>query len=434
MTDPTTRPSTRGARLVGPPALWVVLAVALVLATAWSWMLPTTTGARELRPSTVEYAFDYDAVLPPNPVYEGASLTFGEAVFLSVVPAVDVEVAFTTMGDAIAVTAGELTTRVVVSSSAGWVRTLSTTAPTPIQGPRALARAHVDFAAALALADQIGRTTGTKGSLQVSVVAEATVDGHPASGTSTVDGTSAADLTFALTSSTASPTMPATLATDQQGRAAVLPGIVPGTGGASTETGGASTRTGSASTATGGASTETGGASTGTGGASRRTGEPDATDKVSGVGVRRVTQMVSTDSSRPARVDLGLFTIDVAALRKLLTPLALLCTAMAVLSLFIATNARRRGEAAWIAARYGSRLVGADRIPEARAANAVELSSFGALRSIGAELEQMILVDDSGPGTAYYITDGATTYRYRTRSTTTHIETDADHAEDPARS
>lgn len=386
-----------GVRLFGQPLLWVILAVLMVGASAFAWMTPATADAPVVRPYTVSYAFDYATPLPANAVYDAPALGFGDTVFLSVVDAIEVTVGFEPVRDDAVIDAGELVVEVVATSSAGWRRVLSTSTPVPLVDRQAEGAVTVDFAQALALATEIRDTTGTVGDLQVAVVAAVLVDGHlPGGGNRTVlDARTDASLAFLVTANTASPITPPS---DDKGSRGALTGLAAGTAGASTETGEASQETGRAS---------------------RDTGGPAVAPAVSDTaGVRQVTQMVPTDVARPNTVTMAFVTLDVSVLRSITTSLAVLFTLAAAASLILLTRAQQRGEVAYIAARYGARLVPMVQMPDVRDRTAVELSSFGALRSVSVELEQLIMFSRDGEQVDYYVADGATTYRYRTTTTT----------------
>jgi hypothetical protein len=127
-----------------------------------------------------------------------------------------------------------------------------------------------------------------------------------------------------------------------------------------------------------------------------------------------VSRRVAVEVTRPAQLNLGFVGVDVAVARWLATGLAMIAGALAVVGLMAYSTARRRGEAAWIAARHRSRLVPVRRLPDGRDRDAIDVGSFDALRAMSATTDQLIMVEANNHGVNYYVLDGPVTYRYHT--------------------
>jgi len=374
--------STRPQTLIpGRPFIWLTLAAIFGIAAALAWTAPVQASVSQMRPSVVEYSFTYDAELPANPVYEGSSLHYGDIVFLSVVHTIQVGVTWSVPAPGVEITSGKIGLSVLLTSGAGWQRTLQTAAPVSFNESSVSATVDVDFAAALALATDINGVVGVNGPLTVTVAAETEVDGHLASSQgqpTRLTEYTRSDMTFDLTPNQAALTSPASATTSRP---------TPLTTAATGEIAEASNATGQSSTRPGGAQ------------------QP---------GVQQVIQMVATDVSVPNQLSLWAIDADVLFVRYAATGLAALAAALGLSGTIIGARARQRGEPAYIAARYGARLIPLRSMPDARGNTPFELTNFDALIALSNQLGLPVMVDDEGSRVDYYVADSLSMFRYRT--------------------
>jgi hypothetical protein len=375
-----TSPTEAGGRssIPGRPLLWLLPAVALATVAAVAWAMPTEANVNELRPVTTEFSFDYGAPLPDNVVYDAPTLQFGDVVFMSVVGAVDVEVGWRVPAPDALVSSGTLTVSVVLESGAGWQRTLAAPPPRRFSDRGAAMSVDVDFAAARDLATQIDDVVGATGPMVVRVIARADVVGavaRPGQMPVPLERVTTAELVFDLTSGTATMRDPGTAGT------AVKPTAPSSDGVTVAET----------SSATG--------------------------PRPTSAGVQSVVQMTPTAVTVPNQMSFAVADVDVRIVRYGATALASLCAFMGVSGLVISRRAKRRGEAAYIAARYGSRLVPLRSMPDVRSSAPFELTSFDALLAVATQLGLPVMVDESGPSTSYYVADALSTFVYTASGT-----------------
>jgi len=380
-----------GPRVIGPPAVWVVVTVIAVVVAFVVWMAPTTTTDTELRPYVVGLTFDYQTELPPNPVYGDGPLRTGDTVFAAVLDIIEMRVASDIVSADVLAGSSLLELSVEVSSSAGWKRELAASAPPASAGSTSADSIVVDFAQARAVADEVASVTGTRGSVTVLVRAAFTasdvafstgespdmVSGGQPDGASRAVETGGGPMIvvyrFALDESAATPSAPERIDTQL-------------------------VEDGSELAPSGGSAAVT------------EDGErPDGS-----LSRTLVSRRVAVEVTRPAQLNLGFVEVDVAVARWLATGLAIIAGALAVVGLVAYSTARRLGEAAWIAARHRSRLVPVRHLPDGRDRDAIDVGSFDALRAMSATADQLIMVEANNHGVNYYVLDGPVTYRYHT--------------------
>ncbi len=375
-----------GARPIGTPLLWSVLALVGLAATVVLWLQPSTTTSEITRPLRATYVFDHDVELPDNPVYEGRTLRLGDPVFLAVVDSLEVTVDYLlgSPSEVIEVQEGSAAAIVEVVSSAGWQRTLARSGPVDLVDRRASLSVPVDLAAAQVLADEIDAATGVSGSLTVRVRAEASADGRltrPDLGQVPVQERSSAEVAFALGRGTAELLTPPRSEADPV--VGAIPGIVPGTA-----------------------------AALGGDAAPGSDAAPAVSDPTH-PGRREVVSMVSAETSAPASLTLLGRDVELTWLRSAASVLTLLAAALAVYGVW---SHRRGGGGAVeaIAAAHHADLVPAARLPAVPADRVIDLARFDDLLRIGRELQLPVVVRPQGDIVTYAVTDGLTRYRFET--------------------
>lgn len=379
-----------GLRAIGPPALWLVVTAIAVSLAVVVWMAPTTTTDTEFRPYVVGLTFDYQTELPPNPVYDQGIVRTGDTVFSAVLDAIDMRVESDIVSTDVLAGTSQLELSVEVSSTAGWKRELMANAAPSSAGPVAADSIVVDFAQARLVADEVAAVTGSRGEVTVLVRAAFTASDVAFSSPESPDvmtggqpdGASRAIETgggpiivvyrFALDESAATPSVPEPVDTQL-----VDDGSEPSSELDASMTNGDERPDGSLSRSV-------------------------------------VSRRVAVEVTRPAQLNLGFIEVDVSVARWVASALVLIAGCLAVVGLVTFSTARRRGEAAWIAARHRSRLVPVRRLPDGRDIDAVEVSSFDALRAMSATVGQLIMVEVNNHGVNYYVLDGPVTYRYHT--------------------
>jgi signal peptidase I len=377
-----------GQRVVGPPALWLVVTAIAVSLAVVVWMAPATTTETEFRPYVVGLTFDYQTEVPPNPVYGDGIVRTGDTVFSAVLDAVDMRVESDIVSVDVLAGTSQLALSVEVSSTAGWKRELAVNAAPASAGPTSSDSITIDFAQARLVADEVASVTGSRGEVTVLVRAAFTasdvdfadtdspdmVTGEQPDGISraaeTVGGPMIVVYRFALDESAATPSAPEPIDTQLVDEDFTpSPGL-------------------NAATANG-------------------DDRPDGSLSRS-----VVSRRVAVDVTRPAQVNLGFIEVDVSVARWVATALAMIAGCLAVVGLVTYSTARRRGEASWIAVRHRSQLVSVRSLPEGRDGGAIEVGSFDALRAMSAAVDQLIMVDANNHGVNYYVLDGPVTYRY----------------------
>lgn len=391
--------------LPGGPKTAVGAAVTVMLVSLYAWSVPAHSDRVQMRPFVVEYAFDYQAQLPPNLVYESGQLAFGDPIFLNVIDTVNVTVDWQVPRGDVMVSGGQLAVTTLLRSDAGWTRVLNRVPEVSVVGLRASSSVPINFPDAIALARQIDETTGVSRPVKLEVVVETLLDDAvaPTGGEGTpVDGYSQALLTFDLDERVVRvsdmPVAPRRTDTD------ALAGILSGTGSASSETGDASRETGSASTETGFTSRFSQSSS-------------DELVDTGRVGVREIVQLFPSGVTEANTLRLGPVRMDVAAARRNFTLLGLILLAVGFLGLSALRRIEAFGEAAVIEARYGPLLTPLPAGVKGYDALAIDVGSFDALHAMALDRDTPIMVDRAYKPSevAHYLFDGPTTYRYVAR-------------------
>lgn len=409
MADVISRGTAALARFVlslpGGPKTAVGAALSVMALALYAWSVPANSDRVQMRPFIVEYAFDYQAQLPPNLVYEGDQLSFGDPIFLSVIDAVDVTVDWQVPQGDVVVSGGQLAVTTLLRSEAGWTRVIDRIPEVAVEGLKASSAVRINFPQAIALARQIDETTGVSRPVTLEVFVETLLDDAiaPTGGDGTpVDGYSSATLAFALDERVMRVVdLPvASARTDSD----ALAGLLAGTGSASSETGDASTQTGRTSTETGSASRF-----------SQNTS--DVVPDQGRIGVREVVQLFPTEVAETNTLRLGVVRMDVAAARRNFTLLGLLLLAGGLLGVSALRRIEAFGEAAVIEARYGPMLTPLPAGVNGYGALAIDVGSFESLHALALDRDTPIMVDRAhGPSeVAHYLFDGPTTYRYVAR-------------------
>jgi hypothetical protein len=452
-------------QLIGSPGIWWFLSIVLVALSVFAFLTPTITETPEPRPYTVTYDFDYSAPIPPNPVYQTSELVYGQPIFLNIINEITTSVTYSINNPNVRVDNGQLVLRVVVIGSAGWTRTLAQSEPMEFTGTTsATATVPVNFAQALAVAEENNVVTGTQSTLNVRVIAETYVNGEllqNGKGPGGLDERTTADIVFNLKPESALVMLPGRASASTPGSS--MPGVAPGTAGASTETGSASSETGSASVETGGASIETGGASTETGylstetgylsnesgylsndtaeansspgGASSTPGSAMSNSNSSGGGsgsgtpgqdpsIKQITQMVPTEVKVPNKISLGFIELPVETARTFLTALAGLCVALAIYNTLVMKSVKRRGTIALIIATHGKRIVPMVKFEASKVKDAVVVPDFDAIYAISLETEQLIMIRRDDDGAEFYVSDNGTYYKCYVAEETESVESE----------
>lgn len=361
--------AARAPHSAGSLGWWLTVTIVTALVAGYAWSHPTTETMDVPATYTSTYHFAYDGDIPAGSgVYSEDSMRFGDPVYLNVLDRIEVDVDFSFLAKSLDIMTdnSQLTTRVVLSSDAGWSRVLMDE-QLPFEGTAATARAGVDFAQAQRAADELAETTGVTGAVQVAVVAgvssDLTIAGHISGGPLRHD-VSAGTLVFDLGPNAATVHGFSPLAPDE-----VVQAIEEGS-----LTGGSAQADSAAvqSTAT------------------------------------TVNQLVQHDVT----VSIGGWNMDVHGLR--IVSLVALAMFMGVLmwgdiSLWIA---RRRGEAAYLEARFGADIHELSHVPAGVGGEAVWVKSFESLAAMAENAEVEILHHAGSDADRYFVFDGPRVYGY----------------------
>lgn len=404
------------AAKLGSPAFWGGLTGLALVGAVWAWVNPTTATDDQLRPYTVEFDFDYSADLPPNPVYESKTLKFGQPIFRNIVDEITVGVNYSAVGTGVSIQQGVLRLRAELSSEDGWSRTVATSPLSVIKENTSKAKLRLNFDRMNQLIDKVNSATGQQGATTLRIVAEAEVDGQlitTGMNPSKVSGQTSGALEFSASAAVVRLAEGSATAPASDGPAHGL-ALGQGQAGASGLTG-----PGRASGLTG---PGTASGDTGPGGASGSTGAGETSDK-SGLpgssylianGVQRTTEMLAVTTYQANSVSLGPANVEVALLRLITIVMMLIFAILTVVTGVLRREAASRGEAEFIAAKYGSRLIPlAEPDTEQRWADAVRLPTFDALYALSRESVRSILHSHTEASDSYYVTDGNNTYVYR---------------------
>jgi hypothetical protein len=346
-----------GLQRVGHPLLWLGLTGLLVTVAIPAWLQPEQRVEEQSRPVVSTAALAYTADVPPNPV--SSKVRSGDVVFLNIVETVMADVRWEVPDPTVRVTDGELRVRVVLTSSTGWQRVLTTGPTVPITDSGASARLPIDFGRALRTAAEIDERVGVAGTTSVDVSASVRFQGQVLSGAGpTVVVRDTANFTwgFTLTPLTATPKE----VSAEQDAEALPTGL-------------------------------------------DRSGSQERVHFVT------IRDQVATS------VDILGRSVPLAVIRAALSIGIALFLLLTILALIGRGLLRRRGEAATIAAHNADRLVAVERIPAKRRAAALTVTDFAALRAMSREHGLLILSHDTGTHVEYYLVDGAVTYRYATK-------------------
>jgi hypothetical protein len=349
---------------MGHPLLWLSLTGLAAVIAIPAWLQPDQQNEDQSRPVVSTASLAYTAEVPPNPVYP--RVQSGDVVFLNIVDTVVAEVRWEVPDPAVRVTSGELTVDLVLISSAGWRRVLTTGPTVQITGSDASARVPIDFGRAHRTAAEIDQRVGVAGTTTVEVHARTSVESQVLSAIGPpTDTRDTANFVwgFVLTPLTASPTG--------------LP-VQPGDDVAPND--------------------------------SNRSVAEERTR--TGTRLQEQVQFVTTQVPVPTVLDILGRSIPLTTIRILATAGVALFFSLTMFTFISRGLLRRRGEAAGIAAHNADRLVAVERIPAKRRAAALTVGSFAALRAMSREHGLLILVHESGDQIDYYVVDGAVTYRY----------------------
>ncbi len=354
-----------------------MLAVLTAGVLAYVWTQPIEQSASAPRPSTASYIFDYTATLPANAVYEHHAIRYGDPVFRTLVDAVTVSAEFELASPGANVVDGDLTARVIVSSTAGWSRVFFESTPEHFTGPTTSVTIPVSFADAWALAYTIEDVTGVAGAITVAV--QVGVDANVHTAGDPVDATireslTAGQLSFALSEDVARLVDAPEVSSADVG----LAGVMPGTAAASTGTG------------------------------------AKAGEAVNGLkpGTQSSTEMVTVRVDTPGLLSLGVTTMTIRFARTAAAVVFAVLLMIPAYNTVILRRARRRGEAAVLSARHGRQLLRLTDLPAGTRERAVQVGSFAALQAAAQRAEADILQLSDLDEDRYFVFDGPTVFSY----------------------
>jgi signal peptidase I len=138
-----------------------VLAAACLVLGLMAWTRPATRTGTEKVAYTQKVRFSYRADTPGGAVYPDGVVRTGDPIFLKLVDAVRVKVAYRLDSVAPARLAGTQEVRVRLTSPSGWTRTLSLAPETTFSGTAATATVTLDLARLQDLIRRVEAATGT---------------------------------------------------------------------------------------------------------------------------------------------------------------------------------------------------------------------------------------------------------------------------------
>ncbi|MEX2252897.1 MAG: hypothetical protein WD649_01985, partial [Thermoleophilaceae bacterium] len=183
-TTPLTRSRLHAWRgvTVGLGALTAVCAV--LGATAY------TRPATRTVPAEIDYTqageFSYSATAPVGPVYGTGEVNTGDPVYLRLVPALDIEFAYTFTSPMTRAASGTVALAAEIADGTGWTHRVQIQRPTPFDGERADATGRLVVADLQAMLTEVRAATGVQGGTPTITVlpdirVDATVAGAPVS-------------------------------------------------------------------------------------------------------------------------------------------------------------------------------------------------------------------------------------------------------------
>lgn len=359
--------SRQRLRPVRPVLLWPMFFLIAVVGAVITFIQPANGSAEVLRPHTSTYRFTYGAPLPDNPVYEKPSLETGDPLFRSVVDAINVSLEFRAGDNGF--TKGTLATRVVLTSGAGWSRTIVPVAETPIDGSVAATEIALNFAEIWQLANQINVRTGVDGDLTVTVEAAAAAD-VPADGGQVWNSLTTGSLKFDLDVATVRMLSAGGAVEPNE----MLNSLSPASAAAD---------------------------------AGSEEGPVPET-----AGLQVVTEMMDTTVTVPRAYTFGTVTMSVVDARTVLSLMAVIFGLFTLVNVAIYFVASRRGEYALIDLRHGGLVRELTHMPAGASAKAVWVGSFETLVRAARNAECEILCHVNTDGHTYYVFDGPTLYAY----------------------
>jgi signal peptidase I len=162
------------------------LTAACAVLGATAYTRPTTTTA----PTEIDYTqageFSYSATAPAGPVYPSGQVNTGDPVYLRLVPALDIEFAYTFSSSSTRAAAGTIALAAEVADGTGWTHRVQLRRPTAFDGERAKVTGRLAVADLQALLARVHAATGVQGGTPTITVlpdirVDATFAGGPAS-------------------------------------------------------------------------------------------------------------------------------------------------------------------------------------------------------------------------------------------------------------
>jgi len=335
----TTNAATPTRTTWGSPWAWTTATIAVGCLLAVSLLLPTHITTSVERPHSVTFNFDTSSPgTQDDPIYGADGAVYGDPIFLSLsdrlIVSVAVEPDSVEPGRVEPGSVEHLELDAQITSSVGWTQPIATMASNTNEAELAL-----DLPSLIARIEDTEARTGTVGNQTLVITATALSAAAPDSEPLPASDrhppiTSIATVEFSIS--------PTTITVN-------TPSLGPGPG------------------------NETG------------------TDTASLAGRHEVVTMLPAEIMQPRRLGLGAARLPVQQLRILLGASTTVLAAITFRSLIIALLARRRGEEAWLRARYAAYLVPAHPVQPERLQH-IAVESFATLLRLSEQLRQSILV------------------------------------------
>ncbi|HAP75406.1 MAG TPA: hypothetical protein DCR14_04925 [Acidimicrobiaceae bacterium] len=363
-------PKVGGLHAAGSASWWLTVAMLAALLTAYAWTHPTTDERVVAGSYTSTFHFSYDAALPDgSDVYADNQMDFGDPVYLALVDEIIIDVDYMMRSDIPGVVDrnAEITTRLVVSSDAGWSQTLHE-ATTPFVGMTTAVQVPVDFDEVRQVAADLARRTGVNGPTEVALVVGVAADVYVpdrASGSTWDRSVTAGALAFDVDESAAT----------VQGYSRLSPAEIVET---------------------------------------IEAGAGSSPEYEAGVATSAQSTTVDVDViERPdATVSLGSWDMDIVDLRVVSLVATLLFLAMWAYDDLVLWIARRRGEAAYLETRFGSDIYPVHTVPPEVSAEAVWLGTFEGLAAMAENADAEILHHAGPDHDRYFVFDGPRVFAY----------------------